>query len=221
MGDGQPKGPTHDKIKLEQFARKLLSEVLPRSIEERQEYGAIICKNERTGILTSTKLRHSTESDTSVDVGQDEPNCGCPNGTTPVAFYHTHPIDAFYDGHDVFRGSPDFSRPQDTTIATNYQLVGFLGSFDGKFRRYDPPVLETKKVEGKEVQVLPTDSKGQLLMIPPGETVILNGTLPTQPPKSSLTGKGSLTGKSALGPKSVKDSLRDPKRVLKPASDKR
>ena len=98
---GQPKGSTKAEINLEQMARALLAAVLPRSIKEKIEYGAVICKNNRTDQLSATKLRSSTDSDNTVDVGLSEPNCGCPEGTSPVAFYHTHPFDKIDAGDQL------------------------------------------------------------------------------------------------------------------------
>jgi hypothetical protein len=176
---GQPKGPTKDAMALEQMARKKLTEILPRSVKEQTEYGAVICKHDHTGKLSATELHRATISDSSVDVGQRGENCGCPSGTTAIAYYHTHPIAQVYGGNgSMLHYDPSFS-DDDTTIADDRQLVAFLGSFDGKFRRYDPPILPTTLVDGKKV-INATDADGHKLPTLVGVTTILNGKLPTR-----------------------------------------
>lgn len=179
-GMGQPKGTTKADIMLEAMARSLLSAVLPKSISQKVEYGAVICKNDRTGELSATKLHRSTDSDNKVDVGLSEPNCGCPDGTTPVAYYHTHPFDKIGAGNGTYlHASQDFSDPDDKRIANDVQLVAFLGSHDGKFRRYVPPKRPTVMVDGRPVQ-LATDADGNALPETFNDTTVLNGTLPTR-----------------------------------------
>ena len=177
---GQPKGSTREEIKLEQAARRLLAAVLPQSIAEKREYGAVICSNNRTQELSATKLRTSTHSDNQVDVGLSEPNCGCPEGWSPVAYYHTHPLDKIDAGDGiVLHASQDFSHPEDKRIANNAQLVAFLGSHDGKFRRYVPPQSPTVVVDGRKL-LMATDDEGNVLPETFGVTTILNGLLPTR-----------------------------------------
>ena len=59
---------------VETTARAALNKILKLSIERRKEYGAMIC-------LQAGKY-----------VGQHEDNRGCPPGSKPVAYYHTHPL---------------------------------------------------------------------------------------------------------------------------------
>lgn len=172
----QPKGPTPQDIALERKARALLSVALPLSISDKIEYGAVICRDDRTGALSETERRASAESDNQVDVGQYLPNCGCPAGTTPVAYYHTHPFDRVAGG--TMRADPNFSTP-DMQIANDYQLVAFLGSRDGLFRRYDPPERPTQIIDGKKV-LLATDPEGRPLPETFSTPRILNGKLPTR-----------------------------------------
>jgi hypothetical protein len=88
---------------------------------------------------------------------------GCPEGTVPVGWYHTHPYDkkngwtyeakAFIDG--------------DAFISDNNNVPGFLGVFDGTFWRYDPPP------EAGAPVVL----DGPIKPLPPGRFVQLNRKL--------------------------------------------
>jgi hypothetical protein len=175
----QPKGSTKAEVALETQARALLAAVLPRSIRERREYGAVMCRNNSTGALSATRLRSSSDSDSAVDVGLSEPNCGCPEGTTPVAFYHTHPHDRIVGANgSVLHFDQDFS-DIDRRLANDQQIVAFLGSYDGKFRRYAPPELPSTLVDGKRV-LLATDAEGNVLPERFSTPVILNGTLPTR-----------------------------------------
>lgn len=180
----QTKGTTRDEMRLEELAREVLTAILPGSVAARKEVGAVICRDGTTSALTVTDIRTSGQG-LSVDVGLDEPNCGCPAGKAPVAFLHTHPIAEVSMGSDGnLHGDPDFS-PQDRTLAKDHGLVAFLGSFDGAFRRYVPPKRETTMVDGRPVQVLPTNAEGQLVPEGPGQTDILNGRLPTFTPGAS------------------------------------
>jgi len=65
-----------------------LNASLWNSIEERRESGGMIYT--RGGNCFAMPPRALTDP-TRVDAGQREPNCGCPSGTTPIAYYHTHP----------------------------------------------------------------------------------------------------------------------------------
>ena len=64
-------------------------QVLACSISRRKEYGAMICR--KAGKYVALKARTQDEPN-KVAVGQNEENCGCPRGATPVAYYHTHPL---------------------------------------------------------------------------------------------------------------------------------
>ncbi|MBM3621105.1 MAG: DUF4329 domain-containing protein [Alphaproteobacteria bacterium] len=180
---GQPKGSTANDMALENKAFELLSAILPGSIFTRTEMGAVICRNRATGALITTDLRTSGEG-LAVDVGLDpRTNHGCPSGTDAVAYYHTHPIKEVGKGSDgEMHGDPDFST-KDKQLANEHQLVAFLGSFDGLFRRYRPVAIPTTLVNGKPVQML-SDAEGRLLPETFNPTDILNRKLPTQMPRA-------------------------------------
>lgn len=178
---GQPKGSKANDMALEQKAFELLSAILPGSVSSRTEMGAVICRHRATGVLITTDLRTAGEG-LSVDVGLDPRNeHGCPQGTEAVAYYHTHPINEVSLGSDGdMHGDPDFSK-KDKQLANEHQLVAFLGSFDGKFRRYRPVAVPTVMVDGKPIQMA-TDSEGKPLPETFNPTEILNRKLPTQKP---------------------------------------
>lgn len=163
-------------IDLENFARTKLTEILPVSINEKVEYGAVIYKHNQSKKLGATKLCKSTESDNKVDVGLSKPNCGCPADTKPIAFYHTHPFLKVGELHM----EQDFSTPEDKRLANDNRLIGFLGSADGGFRCYLPAKLPTTTVNGVETIKLSFDDG---TLIPEAltfcETILLNGKLPT------------------------------------------
>ncbi|WP_426957157.1 DUF4329 domain-containing protein [Muricoccus radiodurans] len=173
---GQPKAAVTDEMKLENFARAELVKALPKSLRDpKTEHGAVICRGKHSGHLSATPLRSGTA--TSVDVGLEEPNCGCPEGTLPVAFFHTHPTaEADGGGGATLHGDPDFSE-QDKRLANNNQIVAFLGSFDGKFRRYIPPQIPFTEWQGKRY-LNATDENGKVLPEVFNETTELNGLLP-------------------------------------------
>lgn len=180
---GQPKGSKANDMALENKAFELLSTILPGSITSRTEMGAVICRNRATGALTTTELRTAGEG-LSVDVGLDpRTNHGCPQGTDAVAYYHTHPINEVSPGKDgTMHGDPDFS-PKDKRLANEHQLVAFLGSFDGLFRRYLPVAVPTTLVNGVPVQNA-TDAEGRALIETFNPTDILNRKLPTKMPSA-------------------------------------
>jgi len=73
----------------EEVARRALNKVLADSVTWRIEYGAMICCKAGKYVALKARTQHEPNK---VDVGQDEDNCGCPPGWTPVAYYHTHPL---------------------------------------------------------------------------------------------------------------------------------
>lgn len=134
--NGQPKALTPIERKVEAAARKFLNEVLPKSCNGvPTEYGGIIHVDNTTGAIGQ---KGPIEGDgTSVSIRQWEENMGCPEGTTPMAWYHTH---------------PHYPRPEkgltyafrefignDKSISDEYKIPGYLGVIDGSFWRYDPP----------------------------------------------------------------------------------
>lgn len=169
MADGkapQAKGPDHASMRIEGEAYSLLNRALPLSLKEpRREAGGVIHRNVKSGELGHTGHFFSEPWD-NVKIRAEEPNMGCPDGTVPVAWYHTHPYDkkagwtylakAFIDG--------------DAFISNNNNIPGFLGVFDGTFWRYDPPP------EAGAPMVL---DGSPLKPLPPGRFVQLNRKLDT------------------------------------------
>jgi hypothetical protein len=130
----QPKSRTLIEQKVEDAARKFLNEVLPLSVNgPPTEYGGIIWVNNTTGEIGQKGPMH--EPGNSVSIRQWEPNRGCPDGTTAMAWYHTHP-------HYPQKGKTFAYREfigNDKDISDDYELTGYLGVIDGSFWRYDPP----------------------------------------------------------------------------------
>jgi Domain of unknown function (DUF4329) len=134
---------TLNMSQLDQIARMALNKVLAQSIIERKEYGAMIYLNGKSVIAMPPR----TQGDpTTVDVGQHEPNCSCPPGTTPVAYYHTHPT---YSVGGVKADFNEFS-PEDMEVAKDYGLAAaYAGTLDGSFLKYDPKTDKTIVLSGK------------------------------------------------------------------------
>lgn len=176
---GQPKGAGRGAMTLEQTAFGLLLGIMQQSYDKKAELGAVICRDTRTDALAATKLREGMGGN-AVDVGLAEPNCGCPTGSVPVAFYHTHPTDEVDGGGGAtLHGDPDFSE-RDMDLANDHQITAYLGAFDGSFRRYLPAEQPTTMVNGKPVQRL-TDDEGRVLPKRYNKPEILNGKLPKRP----------------------------------------
>lgn len=176
---GQNKSTTVAASRLDEKARDLLQAILPESIESGFEKGAVICRAKTTGALSSTEVRTGTIKHT-VDVGLGEWNCGCPEGTEPVAYYHTHPTPPdSIDPASGMRGSPDFS-DDDKFIAWDSGIVAYVAGHDGTMRRYNPPPVPTVMVEGRPVRTIPTDEEGKVLPIPDVPVITFNWTLKTK-----------------------------------------
>ena len=137
---GQNKSTDVELSRLDEFARDQLQIVLPPSIASGFEKGAVICRDLASGKLSSTKVNTGTVKHT-VTVGTALPNCGCPDGTTPVAYYHTHPSKAGEvantPGATVATGFSD----DDLDVAKDYGLIAYVAGRDGSMWRYDPPVM--------------------------------------------------------------------------------
>lgn len=133
------KAADFDLTTLDRFAKARLDEILPGSIATGMEKGAVICRDPCTGALTTTAVR-TGETKHSVAVPTYEKNCGCPERTTPVAYYHTHPSAA---GSQTAvagnRVASDFS-DDDKDIARDHGLIAYIAQRDGRMWRYRPPV---------------------------------------------------------------------------------
>jgi hypothetical protein len=118
-------------LQMDQAARDALNKILAKSIEERKEYGGMIYLLH--GLCVA--MPPLTQGDpTRVNVGQDLPNCGCPSGAKPVAYYHTHPtfsIAGMRADYNVFDDD-------DKDVALDHNLeAGYAGTLDGTFLKFD------------------------------------------------------------------------------------
>lgn len=127
---------------IDNVAREALNKILGKSILKRSEYGGMIYAQD--GKYAYTEARTQGYGNT-VNVGQWEENRSCPEGSTPVAYYHTHP--------NVKAG--DFSMeynkysPEDTALAKDLGLHAYMGSLDGTFWVYDPQLDKAIKLHGR------------------------------------------------------------------------
>jgi hypothetical protein len=166
MADGkasQAKGPDHAAMRIEEKAYELLNDALPRSLTNPpREVGGVIHRSTKSGKLGHTGHFFSEPWD-NVDIGANKPNMGCPEGTVPVAWYHTHP----YDKKGGWTYAAKAFIGGDAFISDNNNIPGYLGVFDGTFWRYDPPP------EAGAPLVL----DGPVKPLPPGQLVALNRKL--------------------------------------------
>ena len=124
-------GGKTNAIGLDKAAREALNDILGRSVEERKEYGGMIYAE--GGVYKAMPPR-SQGDPTRVDVGQREPNCSCPAGTMPVAYYHTHPTYKIAGMTGEYNKFSD----DDKDVARDFNLdAAYLGSLDGGFYKYD------------------------------------------------------------------------------------
>jgi hypothetical protein len=118
-------------IGLDNVARKALNEILATSVQEIKEYGGMIYME---GGVCKAMPPRTQKDPTRVDVGQHEPNCSCPAGTIPVAYYHTHPV---YEIAGMQGKYNEFS-DDDKDVAREHGLdAAYLGSLDGSFFKFD------------------------------------------------------------------------------------
>lgn len=116
---------------IDNAARAALNATLAKSIEERREYGGMIYASGGQCIAMPARTQRDP---TRVDVGQREPNCGCPPGTTPVAYYHTHPT---YSVAGMKAQYNEFSE-DDKAVARDFKLeAAYVGTLDGSFLKFD------------------------------------------------------------------------------------
>ena len=127
------------------IARQKLNEINPLSIATDWEYGGVIYRDEK-GAYGATGPRTSEEKHT-VDVGLYEKNKGCPEGTTPVAYYHTHgklsdPLDG------GLRFNDEELIADDVDIARAHEIDAYLATPSGKFLKYDHQTGQTTRLSG-------------------------------------------------------------------------
>ena len=139
----QTKATTRDGMMIERLAVQALVKIIGTSLTERLEYGGVIHRHPATGVIARTGPIKGDRDD-HVDVSDGKPNWGCPEGTVPVAWYHTHPIkekisvtpegvvvrmpmewDKFIDGDQV--------------ISDGNNMIGYMIDPDRQVWRYDPP----------------------------------------------------------------------------------
>ncbi len=149
----QPHATTLEGMKIEQYARELLSALIVKSVAERREYGGVIWRNDITHQLGSTQF--AGYSGANVDIGVWNTNQGCPKGTTAVTWYHTHPTTEVMTLDGKMSTEWESFIGGDKLISDSFLLPGFVGTMDMRFWRYDPP--PAVMVNGKPVV---TEGKG-------------------------------------------------------------
>lgn len=126
---------------IEKVARKALNGILSKSITERKEYGGMIYLLD--GEYHANEPRTQGYGNT-VNVGQYEPNRGCPEGSQPVAYYHTHPN---FSAGGIPMKYNEFS-PEDIDLAKDLMLDAYLGTLDGSFFLYEPSIGKPVRLPG-------------------------------------------------------------------------
>lgn len=125
------------QFQMDSAARYALNNILARSIVERSEYGGMIYLQNGSCLATPPRTQGNP---TTVDVGQRLPNCGCPPGTKPVGYYHTHPtysVAGLKADYNIFDDA-------DQSVVLDFNLdAGYAGTLDGTFLKFD---AKTRKV---------------------------------------------------------------------------
>lgn len=133
---------------IDNCAREALNKILGTSIVERSEYGGMIYLQD--GKYAYTKAVTQGYGNT-VNVGHREKNRSCPEGSTPVGYYHTHPnIQAGKIPMEYNKYSEE-----DISLAEELGLLAYMGSLDGTFWVYDPKVKKPIEIAGKLVNTTP------------------------------------------------------------------
>jgi hypothetical protein len=141
---------------LQRLVHQQLDIDLPKSVKEEREYGGVFYRNMRSGVIRQTGPFQGLRGENSVDIGTDKENLGCPSGTVPVAWYHTHPFDEVGGLHFEAKAFID----HDKTISDDNDIPGFLGVFDGSFWRYDPaPGADQVWIDPTTDKVLPHEGR--------------------------------------------------------------
>jgi hypothetical protein len=128
-------------LAIENVAKKALSGILEKSITERCEYGGMIYLLD--GKYHANDPRTQGYGNT-VNVGQYEPNKGCPEGATAVAYYHTHPN---FSAGGIAMKYNEFS-DEDKDLARDLKLDAYLGTLDGSFFLFDPTTEKPIRLPG-------------------------------------------------------------------------
>ena len=126
---------------IEHAAREVLNSILVTSIERRREYGGMIyLQGGRCHATTPV----TQDNPTTVDVGQQGPNRGCPPNTIPLAYYHTHPTYSV----GGFRATYETFSPEDKSVADDWHIDAYLGTLDGSFLKYDWQTKAIRRLRG-------------------------------------------------------------------------
>jgi hypothetical protein len=134
----------HRNLAMEIVARQALNGILATSISKRSEYGGMIYFQDKKYYANEPRTQGYGNT---VDVGQREPNNGCPAGSKPVAYYHTHPN---LSAGEIEMKYNEYS-DEDKNLARDYNLIAYLGTLDGSFFQYDPVTDKPLKLPGRLV----------------------------------------------------------------------
>lgn len=135
--------PVSRKMAMDNAARVALNSCLATSIEKPAEYGGMIYAMQGQ-ILAKPPITQGNPN--TVDVGSHAPNCGCPPGSTPVAYYHTHPIAS----RAGMTGEYNEVSDQDMDVVTDNKLqAGYVGTLDGSFIKFGPDLPKPVVLPGK------------------------------------------------------------------------
>lgn len=148
----QPRASTPEGMAIEQFSRALLASIIDQSVATKIEYGGVIFRRSHSKTLGATLAMGF--SPTGVDIGVWHKNRGCPENTTPVAWYHTHPtVSVVTLDFGVVETAWQEFIGGDSLISDSFQLPGYVGTMDRRFWRYDPPpgIIEYGKPQPKGV----------------------------------------------------------------------
>jgi hypothetical protein len=135
--------PVNRAMAMDNAARAALNSCLATSIEKPAEYGGMIYAL-KGQILAKPPITQGNPN--TVDVGNHAPNCGCPPGSTPVAYYHTHPIAS----RAGMTGEYNTVSDEDMDVVTDNKLeVGYVGTLDGSLIKFGPSLSKPVVLPGK------------------------------------------------------------------------
>lgn len=161
----QPKNGTRSGMTVEDYARSILKGLIKQSVDDHLEYGGVIYRHISSGELGKTGP-FKGEAAANVDIRvwapkgktQKEWNAGCPQGTKPIAWYHTHPVETMMVGDDLMHFEWDKFEGGDKLISDSFLLTGYVATWDRQFWRYDYP--DPVMVNGEPV---PAEGKGSFV----------------------------------------------------------
>lgn len=142
----QPKSATRAGMTVEAYARQILAPLITKSVDDKREYGGVIYRYVSSGDLGSTGP-FKGDSPIHVDVRvwapkgktQKEWNVGCPKGSEPVAWYHTHPVKVVMTRDGLMHADWDKFEGGDKLISDSFLLTGYVATMDRQLWRYDYP----------------------------------------------------------------------------------